>query len=209
MGFLSGPFHSRDKPTNSTNGSAYRFLFGGSNSGKAVNERSAMQMTAVYACVRIEKSSNKYQQRYAFSGKIICGECGDTFKRRIHSCTTYKYVAWICNTHLKNKKACHMKYVRDDEIKAAFITMLNKLIYGYRLILTPYLKILENSSGDEAIHRIQHLEQLISQNSEQREALTKLMAQGYIEQILYNQETMHSSCRQRHIALTLKQLPSE
>ena len=137
----------------------------------------------------IEKGSDKYQQRYAFSGKIICGECGDTFKRRIHSCITYKYVAWACNTHLKNKESCHMKYVRDDEIKAAFITMLNKLIYGYRLILTPYLKVLENSSGDEAIHRIQHLEQLIAQNSEQREALTKLMAQGYIDQILYNQET--------------------
>ena len=57
MGFLSGLFHSRDKPTNSTNGSAYRFLFGGSNSGKAVNERSAMQMTAVYACVRILSDS--------------------------------------------------------------------------------------------------------------------------------------------------------
>lgn len=65
-----------------------------------------------------------------------------------------------------------MKYVRDDEIKAAFITMINKLIYGYRLILTPYLKVLENSSGDEAIQRIQHLEQLIAQNSEQRDALT-------------------------------------
>lgn len=46
MGFLSGLFHSRDKPTNSTNGSAYHFLFGGSNSDKAVNERSAMQMTS-------------------------------------------------------------------------------------------------------------------------------------------------------------------
>ena len=34
MGFLSGLLHSRDKPTNSTNGSAYRFLSGGSNSGK-------------------------------------------------------------------------------------------------------------------------------------------------------------------------------
>ena len=50
MGFLSGLFHSRDKPTNSTTGSVYRFLFGGSNSGKAVNERSATQITAVYAC---------------------------------------------------------------------------------------------------------------------------------------------------------------
>ena len=57
MKFLPGLFHSRDKPTNSINGSAYRFLFGGSNSGKAVNERSAMQMTAVYTCVRILSES--------------------------------------------------------------------------------------------------------------------------------------------------------
>ena len=46
-------FKSRDKPTNSTAGGAYRFLFGGSTSGKSVTERSSMQMTAVYSCVRI------------------------------------------------------------------------------------------------------------------------------------------------------------
>ena len=42
MGILSGLFRSRDKPKNSTSGSAYRFFFGGSTSGKNVNERSAM-----------------------------------------------------------------------------------------------------------------------------------------------------------------------
>ena len=47
-------FKSRDKPvTNRTAGSAYSFFMGGSSSGKNVNERTAMQMTAVYACVRI------------------------------------------------------------------------------------------------------------------------------------------------------------
>ena len=47
-------FKSRDKPvTNRTAGSSYSFFMGGSSSGKNVNERSAMQMTAVYACVRI------------------------------------------------------------------------------------------------------------------------------------------------------------
>lgn len=46
-------FKSRDKPENRTAGSSYTFLMGGSTSGKSVNERSAMQMTAVYACVRI------------------------------------------------------------------------------------------------------------------------------------------------------------
>ena len=53
MGIFKGIFKSRDKPQNSLNGSGFRFLFGGSTSGKRVNERSAMQMTAVYACVRI------------------------------------------------------------------------------------------------------------------------------------------------------------
>lgn len=53
MGILSGLFRSRDKPKNATAGSGYSFFFGGTTSGKAVNERSAMQMTAVYSCVRI------------------------------------------------------------------------------------------------------------------------------------------------------------
>ena len=53
MGLFSGLFKSRDKPTNSTVGSTYTFYMGGSTAGKYVNERSAMQMTAVYSCVRI------------------------------------------------------------------------------------------------------------------------------------------------------------
>ena len=46
-------FRARDKPVNSLSGSGYRFFLGGSTAGKAVTEHSAMQMTAVYACVRI------------------------------------------------------------------------------------------------------------------------------------------------------------
>jgi HK97 family phage portal protein len=46
-------FHSRDKPTANRLGGGFSFLFGGTSSGKAVNERTAMQTTAVYACVRI------------------------------------------------------------------------------------------------------------------------------------------------------------
>jgi HK97 family phage portal protein len=45
-------FRSRDKPQNRV-GSSLSFLFGSTTSGKTVNERTAMQATAVYACVRI------------------------------------------------------------------------------------------------------------------------------------------------------------
>ena len=53
MGIFSGLFKSRDKPQNRTAGSNYAFFMGGTTSGKTVTERSAMQMTAVYSCVRI------------------------------------------------------------------------------------------------------------------------------------------------------------
>jgi HK97 family phage portal protein len=46
-------FKARDKPVNRLSGSDYSFFFGGTTSGKSVNERTAMQTTAVYACVRI------------------------------------------------------------------------------------------------------------------------------------------------------------
>ena len=51
MNFFSRLFRSRDKPTNLLGGLV--FLFGPTAAGKVVNERTAMQTTAVYACVRI------------------------------------------------------------------------------------------------------------------------------------------------------------
>ena len=48
MNLFSKLFRSRDKPMNHLGG-----LFGQTAAGKAVNERTAMQTTAVYACVRI------------------------------------------------------------------------------------------------------------------------------------------------------------
>ena len=51
MNLFSKLFRSRDKPRNHLGGLS--FLFGQTAAGKAVNERTAMQTTAVYACVRI------------------------------------------------------------------------------------------------------------------------------------------------------------
>ena len=53
MGLLKNIFKARDKPQNRTPGSGYSFFFGSTTSGKPVNEHTAMQMTAVYSCVRI------------------------------------------------------------------------------------------------------------------------------------------------------------
>jgi HK97 family phage portal protein len=52
MNLLKSLFRSRDRPQNNI-GSGFSFLFGGTPSGKLVNEQTAMQTSAVYACVRI------------------------------------------------------------------------------------------------------------------------------------------------------------
>lgn len=136
----------------------------------------------------IIKGSEKYQSRYCFSGRIVCGECGDTFKRRIHSTTTHKYAAWCCNTHIEDKSRCSIKYIRDDTVKAAFVTMINKLIFAHSIVLKPYVETLQNGCTNAPMRRIQQIQTLLLENAEQRETLTKLMAQGYIDQILYNEE---------------------
>jgi phage portal protein, HK97 family len=53
MGILQGIFKARDKPKDAISSTPYSFFFGSTSSGKPVNEHTAMQMTAVYSCVRI------------------------------------------------------------------------------------------------------------------------------------------------------------
>lgn len=53
MGLFSHKPRDHLKVEDRTPGSSYTFYMGGSNAGKRVTERSAMQMTAVYSCVRI------------------------------------------------------------------------------------------------------------------------------------------------------------
>lgn len=53
MNIFTRMFKARDKPQDTLGGSQYSFFFGRTTSGKPVNERTAMQMTAVYSCVRI------------------------------------------------------------------------------------------------------------------------------------------------------------
>jgi HK97 family phage portal protein len=53
LGILKSIFKARDKPSDRAVSSNYTFLMGSTTAGKTVTERSALQMTAVYSCVRI------------------------------------------------------------------------------------------------------------------------------------------------------------
>ena len=88
MNFFTKLFRSRDKPTNHLGGLS--FLFGQTAAGKAVNERTAMQTTAVYACVRIlaESIAGLPLHVYAYQGKAR-SVCRST---RYTSCSTMRRI---------------------------------------------------------------------------------------------------------------------
>ena len=81
-----------------------------------------------------------------------------------------------------------MQFIRDEDIKTAFVTMMNKLIFGQKFILRPLLNGLRNQNNVASFRRIEELETKIENNMEQSQMLTGLMAKGYLEPALFNKE---------------------
>jgi site-specific DNA recombinase len=119
--------------------------------------------------------TERYQNRYGFSGRIKCGECGSVFKRRMHYKPSGAYVAWCCTRHIERKEACSMKYITDAALKAAFLTMMNKLIFSHKVVLCPLLNALTSTSEKERILQIGKIEGQIEKNKEQKQVLMELM----------------------------------
>lgn len=136
----------------------------------------------------ILKGTSKYQNRYPFSGRIICGECGAKFKRRIHSASRVKYAAWCCNQHIEDISKCSLQFIREDALEQAFITMMNKLVFGRKVVLKTLLDALREMSRADGLWRINELESRLEKNLERRQVLMGLMTKGYLEPALFNQE---------------------
>ena len=134
------------------------------------------------------ENTQRYQNRYAFSGKIRCGECGSTFKRRKHYKPSGEYVAWCCTHHIEDKNSCSMKYITDDGIKAAFLTMMNKLAFAHAEVLKPLLHNLQGYDDKDKLLQIKKFEMLLEKNEEQKQMLTILMSSGILEPALYSKE---------------------
>ncbi len=132
----------------------------------------------------IVKDIGKYHNKYPFSGIIICGECGNKFKRQTQS----SGIAWSCTTHLYDKNACSMLFIKDEAIKAAFVTMMNKMIFGCKQVLVPYYEALRLADTDESLQGILDLKNELQHNSDRKNDLRKLRVKGFLDAAMYNQE---------------------
>lgn len=132
----------------------------------------------------IKKNTSKYLNRYSFSGRIICGECGGKFKRRVISSGKHK-VKWSCSTHISDIDNCSMKPIPENQIEYAFITMMNKLIFGHKMILKPLLDSLIGMNSEDSLSNILAIDKKIEENREQQNVLSELRTKGYLDPAVY------------------------
>lgn len=81
-----------------------------------------------------------------------------------------------------------MQFIRNDAVEAAFVTMMNKLIYGQKTILRPLLNALRGANDTDSYRRVAELESRMEEVVERSQVLTGLMTKGYLEPALFNKE---------------------
>lgn len=135
-----------------------------------------------------DSESNKYQNRYCFSGIIKCGECGASYKRIICKRGGGSYIRWSCTQHIADKDKCHMLAMDDAWMRGTFLKVLQKMHVGKDEILVPFISGLKGSNNKERLQKVNELEELIENKEEQKSVLMNLMSAGYIEPEIFQSE---------------------
>lgn len=91
------------------------------------------------------------------------------------------YIAWCCGKHIEDKDSCSMKDIRDEDLKRAFLTMMNKLRFGNDLVLKPLLISICTSNAKKNEFDIERIEKAMLDNEEQRKQMNSLLTKGYLE----------------------------
>jgi len=134
---------------------------------------------------------HKYSNKYPFSGKVFCGQCGNIFKRRQwNSTNTSKKVVWQCKTYIMDgKDACGAKAVDENVLMNAFVKMFNK-IYENR---QSFIKTLTENIEMIILQRpnIRETEALDKRIEELKNSLKKLIrfqVNNNVDPEVYNEE---------------------
>lgn len=76
-----------------------------------------------------QTGKGKYSGKYLFSGLIICGECGETYRRHQQYYKTKIYNIWVCKRHENTgKNSCPAKPIRETALEQGFVRALNEVI---------------------------------------------------------------------------------
>ena len=92
-----------------------------------------------------------------------------------------------------------MKFIKDKDIKLAFVTLVNKLIFGKDSILTPLLKSLKSVDSKGEVAKINKIEEGLEKIKERKEVLNKLISSGVLNASIYAKESSEISSEESYL----------
>jgi hypothetical protein len=108
----------------------------------------------------------KYSGKYPFSGKLVCGECGSTFRRHIYlndkKNGESREFAWTCVRHRDGDRTCKQLPIKENILEQIFTDTLNSVLADKDAILERLGGIIaeaERESGESAANEVRHREQ--------------------------------------------------
>ncbi len=133
------------------------------------------------------KSRGTVVEHSSFHSKIICGNCGSTFRRKGRKTCVY----WVCRKHDESADNCKTRQIRETEFQSAFVRLWNKLQTHYKAILTPMLRQLETLSEREKSGNMQlaNLRKEIAEIKQQIHMMTVLNSQGTLDGAYFKERT--------------------
>lgn len=150
-----------------------------------ISRREAEMVRQIYAYRKSKQcvaDTSVYNNRYAFSGRIVCGICGGNFRRqKIYTGKPYEKIQWCCHNHILNRNLCSQKSIQEKYLKALFMQLWNRLAGNYEKILEPVLaglKAIPKDPGQE--QEILKLNKRIEIFKQQSYMLWKVLVDGGI-----------------------------
>lgn len=109
---------------------------------------------------RREKMKVNGSSKNFFSGRIICGCCGEPYTRKVwHSTTKYRRYIWQCGKKYAGEEPCSTPHFTEDEITAAFEEVVRELVASKEDIVSlcreTLIKVLDTSKDKEKARQLE------------------------------------------------------
>ena len=169
------------------------------------------------------RKSTGHSNRYVFSGKIICGECGSCFvsRKKIRKSGS-TYLRWACYTaSTQGTKSvdwgtgCQIGKILRDELLMDALTMAIKSIpMDFEWMIRNLSRLITTAINDSQSSDAQKLQKQIAQINKKREALLDAFAEGVIsrEDLVRMKSVYEEKCsllNEKLLAFSNKNTPTQ
>ena len=126
-------------------------------------------------------------------------------KRVTQKTSQGKKYHWVCSQHVVDKSVCSMKREREENIKNAFATMLNKLLYAKDIIFDVYTARLRQEEAKDNADALNALNTELNQILDEKRRLTLLISKGCGEPVSFRQKLVELEARENTVRYDILQ----